>query len=251
MNESLIQRTRGSVVRDLQAYFIAGLLVLVPVFVTIRLTFWVYSTINDPVNRWIRDHTLIDEWFQKAFYSLAPSWLAERVQYEGHIPGLGFLITILLILGIGLLGKNYLGNRVIWYFEGAMNRIPLISRIYKGVKQVSEVFLERNKNLFQGVVLIEYPRKGIWSMGFLTQTDSGEISEKLDQEMACVFISTTPNPTSGLLVILPKKDLVILDMSIEEALKMVIFGGLVTPQHPAIVREGEIPSRIEEKEPGS
>ena len=250
MKKNLFSKTRGGVLRDLRAYFIAGLLVLIPIYVTIRLTLWVYSTINNPVNRWIRDHTLIDEWFRSAFYSLAPKWLAERVQYEGHIPGLGFVITVLVILGIGLLGKNYLGNRLISYFEHILNRIPLISRIYKGAKQVSEVFLERNKDLFQGVVLVEYPRKGIWSMGFLTQTDSGEISEKLDQEMACVFISTTPNPTSGLLVILPKKDLLHLDMSIEEALKMVISGGLVTPQHPAAVRAGEFPSGTGEEEPG-
>jgi uncharacterized membrane protein len=249
MKKNLFSKTRGGVLRDLRAYFIAGLLVLIPIYVTIRLTLWVYSTINNPVNRWIRDHTLIDEWFRSAFYSLAPKWLAERVQYEGHIPGLGFVITVLVILGIGLLGKNYLGNRLISYFEHILNRIPLISRIYKGAKQVSEVFLERNKDLFQGVVLVEYPRKGIWSMGFLTQTDSGEISEKLDQEMACVFISTTPNPTSGLLVILPKKDLLHLDMSIEEALKMVISGGLVTPQHPAAVRAGEFPSGTGEEEP--
>ncbi len=249
MKEEQPTKERGRIIRDLRAYFIAGLLVMIPVFVTVRLTLWVYSKINDPVNRWIRDHTLMDEWFRSTFYSLAPKWLADRVSYEGHIPGLGLLITILVILAIGVLGKNYIGNRTLSYFELILNRIPLIRRIYKGAKQVSEVFLERNRNLFQAAVLIEYPRKGIWTMGFLTQTESGEVNEKLNLEMACVFISTTPNPTSGLLVILPRKDLVFLDMSIEEALKMVISGGLVTPAHPAAVHVEKPTPTIEEGRP--
>jgi len=218
---SRIRSSIGNASRTLRGYLIAGLLILIPLYVTIALTRWVYAKVDGPVNRWIKQYSLLDE------------ILAERFGYEGPIPGLGLAITLIFILGIGLFARNYFGHKFIGFYERFLFRIPLINKIYNGAKQVSRAFLERNRNLFQGVVLVEYPRRGIYTIGFLTQTDSGEISEKLGRDMACVFISTTPNPTSGVLIVVPKSDLVVLDMSIEDGLKMVISGGVVTPERAA------------------
>lgn len=218
MADSGIRSVLGSLYRSLRTYFIAGLLVLIPVYVTIGLTRWIYDRVSGPLKDWIQEQSRLHE------------LLRDRFGYEGPIPGLGLFITLTLILGIGLFARNYFGHRVISFFERLVFRIPLVNKIYNGAKQVSTAFLQRNRNLFQAVVLVEYPRRGIYTIGFLTQTDSGEISEKLGRDMACVFISTTPNPTSGVLIVVPRSDLVILDMSIEEGLKMVISGGVVTPE---------------------
>jgi uncharacterized membrane protein len=204
--------------RSLRTYFIAGLLVLIPVYVTIGLTRWTYEKIAGPINNWIEKQPRVHELLGRFF------------GYEGSIPGLGFVITLALIIGIGVFARNYFGHQVINFFERLVFRIPMINKIYNGAKQVSTAFLERNRNLFQAVVLVEYPRRGTYTIGFLTQTDSGEISKKLGRDMSCVFISTTPNPTSGVLIVVPRADLTVLDMTIEEGLKMVISGGVVTPE---------------------
>jgi uncharacterized membrane protein len=227
MADSGVRSFLGNLYRSLRGYFIAGLLVLIPIYVTIGLTRWTYEKISGPVNTWIQQHWKL------------PELLRERLGYEGPIPGLGLVITLAFILGIGLFARNYVGKRIIGFFERLVFRIPLVSKIYNGAKQVSEAFFQRNRNLFQAVVLVEYPRRGIYTIGFLTQTDSGEISDKLGRDMACVFISTTPNPTSGVLIVVPRSDLVVLDMSIEEGLKMVISGGVVTPEQARALPRAE------------
>jgi len=215
--------------RALRTYFITGLLVLIPVYVTVGLVRWMYQRIDGPMSEYMGRHL---GYIVRNYPGLA-EYLVQYDQ-EGkavvHIPGLGVVITIFVILGAGLFARNYFGNRIISFFERLVFRIPLVNKIYNGVKQVSAAFLERNKNLFQAVVLVEYPRRGTYQIGFLTQTDSGEITEKLGRDMTCVFISTTPNPTSGMLIIVPRSDLTVLDMTVEEGIKMVISGGVVTPE---------------------
>jgi len=224
--------------RSLRTYFITGLLVLIPLYVTVGLVRWMYQRIDAPMSEYMGKHLgyLVRNYPRLAEYIV-------RLDQQGnpvvHIPGLGVVITIFVILGAGLFARNYFGNRIIGFFERLVFRIPLVNKIYNGAKQVSAAFLERNKNLFQAVVLVEYPRRGIYQIGFLTQTDSGEITEKLGRDMTCVFISTTPNPTSGMLIVVPRSDLTILDMSIEEGIKMVISGGVVTPDK--LAKEGKTP----------
>jgi uncharacterized membrane protein len=226
--------------RSLRTYFITGLLVLIPVYVTVGLVRWMYQRIDGPMNDWISGHL---EVLVRNFPSFA-DWITHTDRMGNkvvHVPGLGVVITVVVILGVGLFARNYFGNRIINLFERLVFRIPLVNKIYNGVKQVSAAFLERNKNLFQAVVLVEYPRRGIYQIGFLTQTDSGEVTEKLGRDMTCVFISTTPNPTSGMLIIVPRSDLTVLDMTVEEGIKMVISGGVVTPEKAKELPQASLP----------
>jgi uncharacterized membrane protein len=226
--------------RTLRTYFITGLLVLIPVYVTVSLVRWMYQRIDGPMNRAISGQL---EVLVRNFPRFA-DWIT-YTNREGeevvHVPGLGVIVTVVVILGVGLFARNYFGNRIINLFERLVFRIPLVNKIYNGVKQVSAAFLERNKNLFQAVVLVEYPRRGIYQIGFLTQTDSGELTEKLGRDMTCVFISTTPNPTSGMLIIVPRSDLTVLDMTVEEGIKMVISGGVVTPEKAKELPQASLP----------
>lgn len=147
------------------------------------------------------------------------------------IPGLGVLLTLGLILIAGFLGSNYVGKKIISYGEYLMNNIPVINTVYKTLKQIIDTFGAKEKNSFQRVVLIEYPRKGIWSLAFVTGETEGEAQYKTSEELVNLFLPTTPNPTSGYLLMIPRKDTIALDMTVEEGVKMIISAGVITPPY--------------------
>ena len=148
----------------------------------------------------------------------------------GHsIPGLGVIIVLIVVTAIGALVTNFLGRFMIRLGERILNRLPVIRTVYGVFKQIFDAVLAQSADAFRDVVLVEYPRKGIWVIGFITGPTKGEVQRVMEDSMVNVFIPTTPNPTSGFLLFIPRKDCILLEMSVEEGVKLVISGGIVSP----------------------
>jgi uncharacterized membrane protein len=189
----------------LRRNFLTGIVALAPVGVTAWVLYKFFTAVDTKVT------PLVAKW----------------IGFE--IPGLGFAATILFVLLSGVFASNIFGRTVIGRFEGIFARVPLFSRIYLAVKQIGEAILTSQKNVFERVVLFEYPRKGLWAIGFVTSEHRGVLSRKTGKAHVHVFVPTTPNPTSGFLLFVPEQDLVELDMTVEDGLKLVVSGGAVTP----------------------
>ena len=144
---------------------------------------------------------------------------------------MGFIALILLIIGTGLLARNYFGKKLIAMGESIVARIPIISRIYSTIQQISQAFFSEKREVFKKAVLFEYPRKGIYSIGFYTQDTRGPVQDALEHDVVSIFLPTTPNPTSGFLLFVPKDEIIDLNLTVEEALKLVISGGAIIPQN--------------------
>jgi uncharacterized membrane protein len=190
---------------SIQNKFIAGLVIVVPVGITIVLLGMMFR------------------WLDGLFAPIALR-LTER-----HIPGLGIISTILLIFGVGLLVTNIVGRTFVSFGEMFVAKIPFIRNVYSGVKQFLATLTAENRHAFTQVVLIEYPKKGSYTIGFITSDTSGEIREKFTEDVVNVFVATTPNPTTGFLVLVPKKDANVLPISVEQGIKIVVSGGIVYP----------------------
>lgn len=187
-------------------YFINGLLVLLPGVVTVYVLVFGLSTID----------------------SIFGSVIKTLVGY--HIPGAGTFLTILLIIGTGMFATNVIGKRIIQLGERIFLKIPVLSNIYQGVRQAVSAFSRSSdKHQFQRVVLVEYPRRGLYSMGFVTSEGIPEINESIQEDAITVFVPTTPNPTSGFFLVVPAQDCLPLNISIEDAFKTVISGGIIGP----------------------
>lgn len=191
---------------SIRRYLLTGIAVILPSVVTIWVLWGLFSFI-DGLAKKLPGHPL------------------------ENIPGVGVIIFFALILFIGMFASNVIGKRMISFGERIMGRIPLASKIYLSVQQIISAVMGGKGTIFNKVVLVEYPRKGIYSLGFVTSKAEGEVQHITDQEVVCVFIPTTPNPTSGLLVFVPKPDLIYLKMTTEEGLKLVISGGVVAPSY--------------------
>lgn len=146
-----------------------------------------------------------------------------------HIPGLGVLLAVALVLITGMIMANLLGRRLVAFWESLLARIPLVRTLYSAVKQIMEAVLATDAKSFRKVLLVEYPRKGVWSLAFMTSDDLGEVQDKTKANVISVFIPTTPNPTSGFVLMVPESDVIELDMAVEEGLKMIISMGVVVP----------------------
>jgi len=146
-----------------------------------------------------------------------------------HIPGLGVVLAVVLVLATGMVVANFLGKRIVAAWEALLARIPLVRSLYAGIKQIMEAVLATDAKSFSKVLLLEYPRKGVWSFAFMTSDDLGEVQEKTDEKVISVFIPTTPNPTSGFVLMVPANDVIELEMSVEDGLKMIISMGVVVP----------------------
>ena len=194
----------------IKAYFFTG--ILVTVSMTFYLAYKLISWIDVSVNRLIPPEFRPDNYLP---YS---------------IPGLGLVLLIVALILIGMFAAGFLGKFFLSLGEWIVYKMPLISSVYSLLKQVFQTFLSNKNNAFSKVVLLEYPRKGIWILGFVSSETQGEVKDKLGREMLNIFIPTTPNPTSGFLIFVPKEDTVSLDMSVEEGIKFVISGGLVSPE---------------------
>lgn len=195
----------------LRTYFISGLLVLIPVLVTLLVIKFLVDILSKSL-------LLLPEDFQP------------DVILGFHLPGVGVVITLVVILLTGFLASNYLGKKMLKIGDKIMSRIPLVRTIYTGVKQVTETVFTPGGQSFRKVLLVEYPSPGIWSIAFQTGEVSKEIEGPLgDGPLVSYFIPTTPNPTSGFLMIAPKNKVIELDMSVDQALKFVISLGVVQP----------------------
>jgi uncharacterized membrane protein len=196
----------------LRTYFLAGLLTLIPLIVTIGILSWLFNVLDGFLGPYIYD------------------WLGRPV------PGLGLIATIVLVFGIGVVTTNIIGRRLMGAVDEALHRIPLVRSIYSTTKQVSDSLLQARTAAFQQVVLIEYPRRGLYQIGFVTGVIEGPFQEQLSaragERLVNVFVPATPNPMAGYLVLLPERDVHVLGLSVQDGLKLVISGGLAAPAVP-------------------
>jgi uncharacterized membrane protein len=147
-----------------------------------------------------------------------------------HIPGLGIILTFIVLLLTGMLAANFIGRRFVGGWESLMDRIPVVRSIYSAAKNFAEIVFSDSSHSFKRVLLIQYPRKGLYSLAFQTASELGEVQGRTGEDVVCCFVPTTPNPTSGFIIIVPSKDVMVLDMEVDEALKMIISLGVVVPQ---------------------
>lgn len=194
----------------MKRYFVTGLLIWIPLGITLLVLNWLISTM---------DQTL----------ELLPSRLRPESLWGVHIPGFGTLLTIVVVFVTGLLAANFLGQRLVRFWEGVLARIPVVKSIYYGVKQVSDTVLADTGLAFRKVLLVQYPRSGSWTIAFQTGRPGGDVVNHLRGEYVSVYVPTTPNPTSGFFLMMPRTDVVELDMTVDEALKYVISMGVVAP----------------------
>ena len=195
-------------------YFITGLLVLVPLFITV----WVLTTLIG-----VMDQSLL----------LLPAEWRPEAQFGRAIPGIGAILTLLIILVTGVVATNFFGKRIIQFWEALLARVPVVKSIYYSVKQVSDTLFSDSGQAFRKALLIQYPRHGSWTIAFMTGQPGGDVANHLQGEYVSVYVPTTPNPTSGFFLMMPKADVVELDMSVDEALKYIISMGVVTPPTPS------------------
>ena len=196
--------------KHLRRYLVAGLLVWIPLGVTILILKVLISLMD-------RSLLLIPQQYRPE------EWLGFSV------PGLGLILTLLVLLVTGLLAANIVGRSMVSLWESLLDRIPVVRSVYSAVKNFTEIVFSDSGQSFKRVLLIEYPRKGLYSLAFQTATNLGEVQGRMGEQMVCTFVPTTPNPTSGYIIIVPKKDIIELDMEIDEALKMIISLGVVIP----------------------
>lgn len=195
----------------LKRVFFTGILVTVPTSLTLFLFYWLAD--------------MIDRLGAGLVSYIIPNVTLAR--------WVGIFTTVLIIFTVGLITSNWFGNKLYKFYETLLNRIPGINRVFYLFKKVLEMVLEPDRSVFKHAVLLEFPRKGIWLIGFLSAPATAEFNAKTDRELMSVFIPTTPNPTSGVLALVPKEDLIMLDLSIEEASKIIISGGILTPESVA------------------
>jgi len=196
--------------KHLRRYLVAGLLVWIPLGVTVFILRVLIG---------LMDRTLL----------LIPAQYRPEEWLGFTVPGLGLLLTVLVLLVTGLLAANIVGRSMVGLWESLLDRIPVVRSVYSAAKNFAEIVFSDSGQSFKKVLLIEYPRKGVYSLAFQTATNLGEVQARMGEEMICTFVPTTPNPTSGYIIIVPKKDIIELDMEIDEALKMIISLGVIVP----------------------
>jgi uncharacterized membrane protein len=196
--------------KRIRRYLVAGILVWAPLAVT-------YILLRFAVN--VMDRTLL----------LLPLKYRPDEVLGFHIPGLGVILAVVVLLLTGLLAANFVGRAFVGGWESLLDRIPIVRAIYSGAKNFAEMVFSDSSQSFKKVLLIEYPRKGLYGLAFQTATELGEVQARTGEEVVSCFVPTTPNPTSGFIIIVPKKDIIELDMEVDEALKMIISLGVVVP----------------------
>ena len=196
--------------RTLKKYLIAGILVWLPLGVTVL----VVKLFID-----LMDRTLL----------LIPQQYRPEELFGMSIPGFGVILSVIIILITGMIAANLLGGKLVALWELILSRIPLVRSIYSAVKQLTETVFSSSGQSFRKVLMIEYPRKGLWTLAFQTGTEAGEAQLKTGEDVVNVYVPTTPNPTSGFFLMVPKQDVIELDMSVDEGLKMIISMGVVVP----------------------
>lgn len=196
--------------KHFRRYLVAGILVWLPIGVTVFLMRILIG---------LMDRSLL----------LVPEKYRPEELLGFGIPGLGFLLTIVVLLVTGVLAANIVGRSMVGMGESLLDRIPIVRSIYSAAKNFAEIVFSDSNHSFKRVLLIEYPRKGLYSLAFQTSSQLGEVQGRTGEDVICTFLPTTPNPTSGFIIIVPKRDVVVLDMEVDEALKMIISLGVVVP----------------------
>ena len=215
----------------MKRYLIAGLLVWVPLGITIYVLHWLVTTL---------DQTLL----------LVPEGLRPEAVVGFHIPGLGVLLSFVILFVTGVFAANFFGQRLIRMWERILGRIPFVKSIYSSVKQVSDTLLSDSGNAFRKALLVEFPRSGCWTIAFLTGTPADAVAGHLSGEHISVYVPTTPNPTGGYFVMVPKASIRELDMSVDEALKYIISMGVVAPRlRPTAPSRAPLPAPAEDLPP--
>jgi len=211
----------------LRNYFLAGIIVVAPISITLFIVWQVVRVVDDNVDK------------------LLPSRYNPETYLPFSVPGLGLVLMVVLITLVGMFAAGFVGRAIMRTGERLLNRMPVIRSIYGTLKQIFETVFSHSSQSFREVVLIEYPRRGIWAIGFLTGTTRGEIQERVEPQLVNIFLPTTPNPTSGFLLFVPREDVLHLEMSVEDGIKMVISSGIVAPD-PAT-----LPVRPREPQPAA
>ena len=216
------KRKKTSFLHRTRSNFFTGVVIVAPVMLTFYLIWWAIGVVDG----------LIVPWVPKIYN---PS------TYLGvDIAGFGVIVFLIFTAAVGALTKGLFGRQLVKFGENFVDRMPVVRSIYNALKQIAETVLSQSNNSFQHACLVEYPRKGIWAIAFVSTKTKGEVLEKSEpDEMYSIFLPTTPNPTSGFLLFLPRSDVVLLDMTVEEAAKLVISAGLVTPPTAAEVAAGK------------
>ncbi len=196
---------------NIKRLFTTGVLTLLPLAITIYVFFLVFTFLDNLIGSLI------------------------MAIFDYRVPGAGFAAGILLIFLVGFIASNIIGKRLVALGDNIFQRLPLARGIYSSARQIIDAFTVQGKDAFQKVVLLEYPRKGLYVLGFVTSTSRGEIQEKTEEETISIFVPTTPNPTSGMLILAPRSEITELKMSIEEGMKVIVSGGLVSPPGAAKV----------------
>lgn len=194
----------------MKKYLITGLLIWIPLVVTL----WVIKLIVDAL-----DQSLL---------LLPVQWRTEAV-FGVHIPGLGVVITLAIVLLTGLFGTNFFGARIIEWWHEVLHRIPVVRSIYSSIKQISDTLFSSSGQAFRKALLVQWPRDGMWTIAFLTGVPGGDVATHLPGDFVSVYVPTTPNPTGGYFVVVARKDVIELDMTVDEALKYIISMGVVPP----------------------
>lgn len=199
----------------LRNYFLTGIVVAAPVSITVYITWWFVN--------------LVDGWIKP----FLPTIYNPDHYLPFTVPGVGLIFAIFGLTVLGALTANLFGRTIVSYGEMMLNRMPIVRNVYSALKQIFETVLSQSQSSFQKAGLIQYPRQGLWSIVFISTATKGEVQHKFPDEndVFSVFLPTTPNPTSGFLLFVPRKDVILLDMSVEEAAKMIISAGLVTPKY--------------------
>jgi len=201
-----MEKKRKSILSNLRNYFIAGVVVLIPIGITLYLTLFLINISS----------------------KILPKEINPNYYLPYDIPGLEILISLIIITLIGWISLSFLGKRLLSLFNNILKKIPILRTIYSAIVQMTETFT-KSDNSNKNVVLVEYPRKGIWAVGFATKKNSTEMSTKTKKELINVFVPTTPNPTSGFLLMVPKEDIIYLDLNFEEASKFIVSAGTSNP----------------------
>ena len=196
----------------MRKYFVTGLLILVP----LAITLWVLNLIIGTM-----DQSLL----------LLPERWRPEAMFGFRIPGLGTILTLLIIFFTGLATRNFIGNKLVRIWEAVLIRIPVVNTIYSSVKQVSDTLFSSSGNAFRKALLVEYPRRGCWTIAFLTGAPGGDVKNHLVGDYVSLYVPTTPNPTSGFFLMVPRVDTIELDMTVDAALKYIVSMGVVAPEH--------------------
>ncbi len=213
-----------------RGYFLAGILVTAPISITLYLTYMFFTAVDSRVAK-----ILPHQWYD-ALYG------------ETTFPGIGIVVAVVFFIVVGWFATNILGRFFIRISEYFVDRMPVVRTIYSAIKQIFETIMASQSQAFREVVMLEYPRKGVWSIGFVTGRTKGEVQSHTEEDTINVFVPTTPNPTSGYLLFVPKKELRYLSMSVEEGVKLVVSAGIITPPDRSTLEQSKHLERIEAKE---